>query len=59
MKSQVVSALSDYLGAFVYQVELWDQKVIDGLANNPHLFRAFRSGCDFTKWNIYSSVKYA
>jgi len=57
-QSQVVSELARFLGALDYQVETWDQKVIDNLAGNPNLFGAFRSGSDFAKWDIYSSAKF-
>jgi len=58
MKSKVVSALSDFLGALCYQVEDWDHKAVDALINDAHLFQAFQSGNDFAKWCIYARFKH-
>jgi predicted lipoprotein len=58
MNSLVVDELSNFLNAPEYQVEIWDQKVITHLEDNPGLFAEFRTANNYTKWDIYASAKF-
>jgi len=58
MQKVVAISIANMLDAIPYQVELWDEAVIDHLVSHPLLLSRFDGGGEETKWNIYRSIKY-
>lgn len=59
MHANVVHELAKFLEALPYQVQAWDRKVINHLTQDAETFRNFQKAGAVTKWDIYSSIKYA
>lgn len=58
MQKVIANSIADMLDAIPYQVELWDEQVINHLVHNPQLLNRFDEGGEDTKWSIYHSIKY-
>lgn len=58
MQKIIANSIASLLEAIPYQVELWDGRVIDRLARDPHLRNRFNEGDEEIKWDIYHSIKY-